>query len=82
MYSQLSEIDVIVLTYRLSHINTGYASMRLIKKQILSFILIFFCNQFMQKTTGRGFLLDKEAASARRYCKNMVIFRGKSGERK
>ena len=56
--------------------------MRLIKKQILSFILIFFCNQFMQKTTGRGFLLDKEAASARRYCKNMVIFRGKSGERK
>ena len=36
----------------------------------------------MQKTTGRWFLLDMEAASARRYCKNMVIFRGQSGERK
>jgi len=28
----------------------------------------------MQETTGRGFLLDKEAESARRYCKDMVIF--------
>jgi len=28
----------------------------------------------MQETTGRVFLLDKEAESARRYCKDMVIF--------
>jgi len=28
----------------------------------------------MQETSGQGFLLDKEAESARRYCKDMVIF--------
>jgi len=28
----------------------------------------------MQETTGRGYLLDKEAESTRRYCKDMVIF--------
>jgi len=31
----------------------------------------------MQKTTSRVFLLDKEAESARRYCKDMVIFSNK-----